>query len=175
MKKINLLLLSLLIFSLSSCANNNTMKKKTKNINIERYLGKWYEIARYDHKFEKGLTGVTANYSMKPNGKIKVINSGYAGNLNGEYKSVEGKAYIPNPDNSGHIKVSFFWIFYADYFVLDIDEKDYNWAIVGSKSNNYLWILCRNPKISDDLYNELIRKIENLGYNSSKLIKVEHK
>jgi len=87
-------------------------------------LGTWYEIARFDHRFERGLVGVTANYSMRTDGKIKVLNSGYKGSLEGKFSDIIGKAKIPKASIPSKFKVSFFWIFYSDYFVLELD-KDY--------------------------------------------------
>ena len=169
------LLLSLLIL-LTSCKGQNSMIDKTvvKNLEIEKYLGLWYEIARYDHKFERGLVGVTANYSMREDGKIKVVNAGYKNTLDGERSEAIGKAKIPNPDVPSKLKVSFFWIFYADYFVLELD-KDYQWAVIGSRSDNYLWILSRTPEMEESIYNDLLNKLKSRGYDVSKLIRVEQK
>ncbi len=160
----------------SSVQSQKSMIDKTvvKELDIEKYLGKWYEIARYDHKFERDLVGVTATYSFRKDGKIKVVNAGYKGSLDGERSEAIGKAKIPNPKISSKLKVSFFWIFYGDYFVLELDE-DYQWAIIGSSSDKYLWILSRKPKIEKELFDELLNKISNRGYDISKLISVEQK
>lgn len=141
-------------------------------LDLERYLGKWYEIARYDHKFERNLVGVSAEYSMRKDGMIKVVNSGYKNSLDGKYSEAIGKAKVPNSKAPAKLKVSFFLFFYGDYFVMDLDEN-YQWAIIGSSSQDYLWILSRKPIIEPSLYDELIRKIEVRGYDSSVLIKVE--
>ncbi len=161
----------------SSCKAQNTMIDKTvvKELDIERYLGTWYEIARYDHKFERGLVGVTANYSLRNDGKIKVLNSGYKNNLNGKFSEAIGKAKIPNPKNEpSKLKVSFFWFFYGDYYVMELDEN-YQWAIIGSSSDEYLWILSRTPQLDDDLYKKLLDKLTDRAYDITKLIKVEQK
>jgi len=162
---------------LFSCSGQKHMidKSVVKELELPRYLGTWYEIARYDHPFERGLVGVTANYSMLPSGKIKVLNSGYKNSLDGEYDEAIGKAKIPDPeDEPAKLKVSFFWIFYADYYVLELDE-DYQWAVIGSKSNKYLWILSRTPQLPSDAYNDLLQRIEQRGYDISALIKVDQK
>ena len=174
MKKIILFTLSLLF--LTACSGQNKMIDKTvvKELNVERYLGKWYEIARYDHSFERGMVGVTAIYSMREDGKIKVVNSGYEGTLDGKKTEAIGKAKIPDPNTPSKLKVSFFWIFYGDYFVLELD-KNYQWAIIGSSSDNYLWILSRTPQMEKQLYDELLEKITKRGYDVGKLIKVEQK
>jgi apolipoprotein D and lipocalin family protein len=167
----------IIIISFVSCKTPKTMVDKTvvKELDIQKYLGTWYEIARYDHSFEKGLVGVTANYSMRDDGKIKVINSGYKNSLNGKFSQAVGKAKVPDPINEpAKLKVSFFLFFYGDYYVMELD-KDYQWALIGSSSDSYLWILSRKPQIEKELYNELLEKLKKRGYNIDKLIKVEQK
>ncbi|TKG94757.1 lipocalin [Puteibacter caeruleilacunae] len=171
------ILISFLIMdnSILGCkrSNNNFDNSVVKRLDINRYLGRWYEIARYDHKFERGLVGVTADYSLRKDGKIKVINSGYRNTLDGSLSQAEGKAKIPDPINHpARLKVSFFLFFYGDYLVLELDE-DYQWAIIGSSSDKYLWILSRTPQISDPLYQKLLTKIQRRGYDTSKLLKIE--
>ena len=139
---------------------------------LQRYLGTWYEIARYDHRFEHGLQGVTATYSMRDDGKIKVLNQGYENTLDGKLNVAEGKAKLT--DEPGKLKVSFFWIFYADYLVMELDEN-YRWALIGSSSDKYLWILSRTPKLEDNVKNLILHKAEKRGYDTSKLIWVEQK
>ena len=175
MKKNITLLLSFLII-ITSCKGQNTMIDKTvvKELDIERYLGEWYEISRYDHRFERGLVGVTATYSYRDDGMIKVVNSGYKKTLTGEKSEAIGKAKVPDLNIPSKLKVSFFWIFYGDYFVLELDEN-YQWAIIGSSSDKYLWILSRTPQIEDTLYNELLNKLTDRGYDVTKLIMVEQK
>jgi lipocalin len=161
----------------SSCKAQNTMidKNVVKELNIERYLGKWYEIARFDHRFERGLVGVTANYSLRDDGKIKVVNSGYKDSLNGKFSQAVGKAKIPNPASEpSKLKVSFFWFYYGDYFVLELDE-DYQWAVIGSSSDKYLWILSRSPQMNDELYQQILKGLTQRGYNVKQLIKVKQK
>jgi lipocalin len=173
-KQINLLLTILII--LNSCKGQESVidNSVVKDLNIDRYLGKWYEIARFDHSFERGLVGVTAHYSMRDDGKIKVVNSGYKESLGGEKSIAIGKAKIPNPNIPSQLKVSFFWIFYGDYFVLELD-KDYEWAIIGSSTDKYLWILSRKAQMDKQLYLELLNKLKARGYDTSKLIKVEQR
>ena len=158
-----------------NCQNKKCSQKPqtVENFEIERYLGTWYELARFDHSFERGLVGVTATYTLRDDGMIKVLNQGYKNSLQGELSQANGKAKIPNMNCPSKLKVSFFWFFYADYYVLELD-KDYQWAIVGSNSNNYLWILSRKPIVDDSLYNLLVQKAQNLGYDINKLIKVKH-
>ncbi len=174
----SLVLFSFILSSLfSSCSSQKQMidNSVVKELDLQKYLGTWYEIARYDHRFERGLVGVTANYSMRPDGKIKVVNSGYENTLDGEYSEAIGKAKIPDPVNEpAKLKVSFFWIFYGDYYVLELDE-DYQWAVIGSSTDKYLWILSRTPQMKPEVYNDLLKRIADRGYDTSELIKVKQK
>ena len=175
MKRIKVLLFLVigLLFTCSIYAQNSMIDKKVvKELDIDRYLGTWYEIARYDHSFERGLVGVTANYSMRKDGKIRVENSGYKETLDGKKSVSVGKAKIPNKDLPSKLKVSFFLFFYGDYYVLELD-KDYNWAVIGSSSDKYLWILSRTPQMDQQLYQDLLKGLTERGYDVSKLIEVE--
>lgn len=149
-------------------------KSTVQEFELKKYLGTWYEIARYDHSFERGLVGVTATYSQKKDGKIKVTNQGYKGSLDGEISKAIGKAKLANSKNPAHLKVSFFLFFYADYYIMELD-KDYQWAIVGSSSDNYLWILSRTPILDDETYQNLIELVNKRAYNTNSLIKVLQK
>jgi len=139
-------------------------KTTVKELDISRYLGTWYEIARFPHSFEKGLVGVTATYSMRPDGKIKVLNQGRKNSLDGELSSAVGKAKIPDPSKPGNLKVSFFWIFYAEYNVLELDPE-YQYALIGSSNEKYLWILSRNPEMDEKTYQMLVEKARLRGYD----------
>lgn len=174
--KNKIVLFFVLSMSLTSCSGQNDRIDKTvvKDFNLEKYLGTWYEIVRYDHRFERGLTGVTATYSLEPDGTIKVLNAGYKDSLQGERSEAIGKAKIPDPDIPSKLKVSFFWIFYADYFVLELDP-DYQWSVVGSKSDDYLWILSRTPQMDQSIYQELLSRLTKRGYDVQQLIQVEQK
>lgn len=140
------------------------------SLDLSRYLGTWYEIARFDHSFERGMDNVTAEYILLEDGRIKVINSGWR---NGKYNVTEGKARWPEPlSNPAHLEVSFFLFFYSDYNVLMIDE-DYQVALVGSGSPKYLWILSRTPSVSDEMLDSVLEDAERRGYDTSRLIWVE--
>src|SRR5512140_370896 len=148
MKTTRLLLIISTLFVLSCYKTNSQMIDKTtvKSLDLNRYLGTWYEIARFPHSFEKNLVGVTATYSLREDGKIKVLNQGYKNTLDGELSKAEGKAKIPDPQKPANLKVSFFWIFYAEYNVLELDEN-YQYAMIGSSSAKYFWILSRTPQM----------------------------
>lgn len=139
------------------------------NVNLERYIGTWYEIARLPHTFENGLDNVTAAYSLKTDGKIEVINNGIK---NGEKSVAKATAWIPDKNCTGKLRVSFFWPFKSEYNIIKLDEENYSFAVVTSSSKNYLWILSREPKISDELYNSLIFFVSSNGFDTSKIIKV---
>ena len=141
-----------------------------KFLNLSRFQGRWYEIARYDHRFEKGMTHVTADYILMKNGQIKVINRGIR---EGKPKEIIGKAKQPDPiQYPGRLKVSFFLWFYADYYILDLDDN-YRYAVIGSSSDKYLWILSRTPQMDTCLYNKILRGIERRGYDLSRLVFVK--
>lgn len=157
----------------SACLANRPVKidnSTVKQLNIQRFMGKWYEIARYNHSFEKGMTHVYTEYSLLDNRKIRVVNRGIK---NGKPKEIIGKGKQPHPtEYPGQLKVSFFLWFYADYYILELD-KDYQYALVGSSSDNYLWILSRTPEMQKAQLNGLLQKIVQRGYDLSKLIFVE--
>jgi len=145
-----------------------------KNVDLERYMGTWYEIGRFLHSFEKDLVGVTATYKLKKNGKVEVLNQGYKNSLDGKLKRAKGFAKVPNPNEPGRLKVYFFWPFGGDYLILDLDEE-YRWALIGSYSLNYLWILSRTPQMPEEEYNRLVEKARSLGYNVSRIERVEQR
>jgi lipocalin len=163
----------LLLLGTSCQSNQKIMDVSTVNeLDLQKYLGTWYEIARYNHKFERGLQGVTATYSMRDDGKIKVLNQGYKNSLEGELSRAVGKAKLT--DEPGKLKVSFFWIFYADYFVMELEEN-YQWALIGSKSDKYLWILSRTPQLDENVKNDILNRAKKRGYDISQLIWVDQK
>lgn len=150
-------------------------KTTVKKLDVKKYMGKWYEIARFDHSFEKHLIGVTAFYTLLDNGKIKVINSGYKNNFKGTFKEAKGKAKMPDPTEPGKLKVSFFLWFYSDYYILELDELHYKYALIGSKSDNFLWILSRTPSLPEKTLNYLLDKAKTRGYDTSRLLWVQQK
>lgn len=142
------------------------------NLDVNRFMGSWYEIARYEHSFEKGMTHVKANYSLLPDGTIRVLNSGIK---NGKKKEIEGKARKKKDSNSNSkLEVSFFLWFYSDYFVFELDDN-YQYAVIGSSSDKYLWILSRTPQLPQSTINDLLIKIKKRGYDTSKLYFVPQK
>ena len=174
--KIFAALISILL--LASCADgpvgNSNVPQPAKIVDLERYLGKWYEIARYDNRFEKGCEAATAEYSKREDGLINVLNKCNKGSVNGPEDKAEGKAKIVEGSNGAKLKVSFFGPFYlGNYWVLDHAE-DYSWSIVGEPSGKYLWILARSSEISAKEKAALLDKAKSLGYDISMLRQVKH-
>lgn len=140
---------------------------------LDKYLGKWYEIARLDHSFERGLSRVTADYSLRSDGGIKVINRGYSEEKN-SWKEAEGKAYFVKTPDIGYLKVSFFGPFYGAYIIFDLDHDNYQYALVSGPDKSYLWLLARSPDIKKDLKDRLIAKAAKLGFDTHKLIYAQY-
>jgi len=147
--------------------------KPVDNFRAEKYLGRWYEIARLDHSFEKGLTRVTADYNLRDDGGLKVINRGYSVKQS-KWKEAEGKAYFVRGSDQGYLKVSFFGPFYGAYIVFDLDHENYQYSLVCGPNKSYLWLLARSPTIKEDIKNALIAKATALGFDTGKLIFVNH-
>ena len=148
------------------CTSRHMEVPVVKDFDLDRYLGRWYEIARITHFFEKGLVDVTADYSYAARG-IKVLNSGIQSKPGGRLKLAVGKAKVAAP---ARLRVSFFLWFYSDYNVLDTDYETY--ALVGGGKSDYLWILSRSKQLDDALYKKLVRKAGELGYQIEKLERV---
>jgi len=144
-----------------------------QNFKLDRYLGKWYEIARLDHSFERGLTRVTADYSLRDDGGVRVLNRGYSAKAN-EWKEAEGKAYFVEGTDQGYLKVSFFGPFYGAYVVFELDHEHYQYALVCGPDKSYLWILSRTPEMKMDVKDKLMARAAALGFDTSKLIFVDH-
>lgn len=163
----SLVIASLLCLAPCSCKGQKIDNSTVKSLDLERYLGSWYEIARFDHSFERGLTRAKAQYSLSPDGTITVTNSGMK---NGKLKTSVGKAKLTK--TAGRLRVSFFGPFYSDYRVMML-SKDYNYALVGSKSSKYLWILSRTPEIPENTLQIILDVASGRGYDTEKLIWVE--
>lgn len=136
---------------------------------IERYLGRWYEIAKYPVSFEKGLVGVTAEYSLRDDGDVRVLNAGLVETFEGRRKEATARAWVPDPERPAELKVSFFWPFRAKYWVIALDPE-YRWSVVGEPSRQYLWILSRTPQLDEATYAAILERIEvELGYDVERL------
>jgi len=140
------------------------------HVDLNRYLGIWYEIARFPHRFQEGCVASRATYTLLEDGKIGVLNQCYKGGLSGDLSSAKGKAWVVDKETNAKLKVSFVWPFTGDYWIIDLGEH-YEYAVVGHPSRTYLWILSRTPEMDGALYNRLLDKLQKQGYDTSKLIK----
>ena len=155
---------------LSGCTGIPAGITPVKPFELSRYLGTWYEIARLDHSFERGLSHIKANYALNTDGTVRVINSGLD-EKTGEPRQVEGKAKFVRGVDEGFLKVSFYGPFYGSYIVFELD--DYQHALVTSYNRDYLWLLARTPAISAEQQEALISKARALGFNTDELIFVD--
>ena len=171
MKRVAILLF---LLGLAGCTSVPEGVTPVTGFESERYLGTWYEIARFDHSFEEGLSRVTATYSKREDGGIRVLNKGYDA-ATGEWDEAEGKAYFVSDETTGHLKVSFFGPFYASYVIAELDKDHYQYSLVTGPDRSYLWILARQPTLSQDVLDELLSKAKSLGYATDEFIWVEHK
>lgn len=160
---------SIVLVVLSGCVAVAPGVVPVNGFELSRYLGKWYEIARLDHSFERNLERVAAEYSLREDGGVRVINSGYS-IKNGKRKVAEGKAYFVSNESTGHLKVSFFGPFYGSYVVFELDKDDYQYAFVTSYNKDYLWLLSRSPTIEPELRAQFLAKARTLGFKTEGLI-----
>ncbi len=161
------------VFLVGGCVGLPQGVHPVSRFELNRYLGTWYEIARLDHSFERGLQRVTAEYFLRDDGGLRVINKGYVV-AEQTWKEAEGKAYFVGPPDQAHLKVSFFGPFYGAYIVFELDRENYQYAFVASYNTSYLWLLSRTPQVSDELVQRFTRRAAELGYATENLIYVEH-
>lgn len=160
-----------LVALLNSCASIPKNAKPVKNFDLDRYLGTWYEIARFDFRFEKDLDNVSAQYSLNKKGNVTVLNSGY-NYKKAEWKKADGLAKFRGNKDVAGLKVSFFGPFYTGYNVVALDES-YQYALIAGKNLDYLWILSRTKSIPEEIKSNYLRIAEEIGYDTSKLIWVK--
>jgi apolipoprotein D and lipocalin family protein len=153
---------------LCGCAANKPPLETVVSVDLQRYLGKWYEIASYPAWFQKGCTAATAEYALLPNGRIRVVNRCRKGDPDGPVKEAEGQAEVVDQQTNAKLKVWFFWPFKGDYWIIDLDEN-YQWAVVGEPSRKYLWILSRTPEMDNALYRQITAELPAKGYDAQKL------
>jgi apolipoprotein D and lipocalin family protein len=169
----NLMALLGMTLMIYSCAGNKQPLETVPYVDLERYLGKWYEIASYPAWFQRGCTASTAEYSLLQDGNIRVINRCRKESPSGSLKEAKGKAEILDPKTNAKLKVWFFWPFKGKYWIIDLD-KDYQWVVVGEPSREYLWILSRTPSMDPDLYRQITEKLPQKGYHPEKLRRTVH-
>jgi apolipoprotein D and lipocalin family protein len=158
---------------LSACTGLPKGTTAVSGFEIDRYLGTWYEIARLDHRFERGLTNVSANYSLRDDGGVRVLNRGFDTNKS-EWNEAIGKAYLVDSPDVGRLKVSFFGPFYGGYNILELDNENYQYALVAGPDRSYLWILARSPDLSETIVQSLVEKAKSLDFPVDELIYVSH-
>ena len=141
------------------------------HVDLKKYLGKWYEIAHLPARFQEGCDDTTATYALSEDGSISVLNECIK---DGKAKQAKGKAKLVDKDSGAKLKVTFFWPFYGDYWIINLG-KDYDYSVVGTPNRKYLWILCRTPKMDDKLYSQLIEFVKSKGFNVNNLIITSHK
>jgi len=161
----------LMLFLLTGCSGTPDGLTPVSGFDGQRYLGTWYEIARLDHSFERGLERVTAHYSLNPDGSIQVINRGYEP-AQQQWQQAEGIAKFVSSPDVGHLKVSFFGPFYGGYNILLLDA-DYQYALVSGPNRDYLWLLARTPALAPTTYDQIIEQARQMGFDTRQLIRVK--
>lgn len=168
MKQFKVILLIFLIMSaFNSCSTSNYPPLDVvDSVDVERYIGKWYEIARLPFKYQEGCSCTTAEYSIIDSTTLRVINKCIK---EGELDDATGKAFVVEGSKNAKLRVQFFWPFRGDYWIIELDKENYSYAVVGTPSRKYLWILSRTAKMDEQLYNSLIEKCKAKGFDISKL------
>jgi len=166
------LLTVLLVALLAGCTGMPDGVEPVEGFEVERYLGRWYEIARLDHSFERGLDGVNANYSLNDDGSVRVLNRGYDVEA-GEWDEAEGVARFVQGPGTGHLKVSFFGPFYGSYVVFELDKSAYQYAFVSGFNRSYLWLLARTPTVDEALRDRFVARAGELGFATEELVWVD--
>ena len=162
-----------MLFFLTACVGVPEGVEPVEGFELNRYLGQWYEIARLDHSFERGLTKVSAEYSLRDDGGLKVVNRGFDQDKN-EWNEAVGKAYFIGESDIGQLKVSFFGPFYGAYNILSLDKEGYQYSLVSGPDRSYLWILARSPKLEQPIVDSLVDEAKQLGFPIGELIYVSH-
>lgn len=160
-----------LVLLLTGCVSIPEGIEPVKDFQAERYLGKWYEIARLDHSFERGMQQVTAEYSLREDGGINVLNRGFIESQQ-EWKEAQGKAYFVEDQHTGYLKVSFFGPFYGAYIIFALDD-DYQYSLVTGPDKSYLWLLSRSPRLPPEQQARLVQQMTELGFATEQLIFVD--
>jgi len=175
-KKLLCLILLLPLFCIGCAAKNGNGMKPLETVtfvDLDRYLGEWYEIARYHHRFQEGCVDSKATYSLRDDGRINVVNECYKKSSD-KLHSVKGKAWVVDKETNARLKVSFFWPFAGDYWIIDLGP-DYEYAVVGHPNRKYLWILSRTPVMDEEVYQAILARLQKQEYDTKKLIRTDQR
>lgn len=159
------------VLMLAGCLGMPETVKPVTGFELDRYLGKWYEIARLDHSFERGLTKVTAEYGLRDDGAVSVLNRGFS-ESDQDWQDAEGKAYFVDSDSEGYLKVSFFGPFYGSYVVFELDHESYQYAFISGPNTKYLWLLSRTPTVEAEVIDKFVAMAKERGFDTDSLIYV---
>ena len=160
----------------AACATTTTERlglpplETVARVDLQRYTGTWYEIAAIPQRFQEGCTGTSASYALRDDGDISVVNRCHQGSLQGELDVAEGRARVVEPSTNAKLEVTFFWPFWGDYWIIELDP-DYRWAAVGHPSRDYLWILSRTPRLDPAVYRDILERLRAKGYPLTRLEK----
>jgi apolipoprotein D and lipocalin family protein len=158
-----------LLLMLAVCCAANPPLNVVDEVDLDRYLGRWYEIASFPQRFQRGCVATTANYTLRDDGRIRVENECRDGSFDGDVRRADGVAWVTDPDESqARLMVQFFWPFRGDYWIIELDSE-YRYSVVGHPSRDYLWILSRTPTMDPSVYETLLRRIEARGYDLERL------
>jgi apolipoprotein D and lipocalin family protein len=170
MKRVSFSLLILFIMTLTNCSTAGDIPKTVHEVDLLKYAGKWYEIAKFPNSFQKNCFCSTAEYTLTDKGYVKVFNECHKGAVGGKLSSITGKAFPVAETNSTKLRVQFFWPFRADYWIVGLAD-DYSWAAVSGPSRKYLWILGRSPRMDDSTYQTILLMLQDNGFDLSHLEK----
>ena len=166
----NAILPVLILATLIGCGANSPPLAVVDSVDIDRYMGLWYEIARYPNWFQNdGCQYTTAQYTLRDDGKVTVLNQCHDRWPDGDRQSIEGTARVVDTTTNAKLKVGFFLFFEGDYWIIDLDDE-YQWALVGEPSRNYLWILSRTPTLDEAVYNDILSRLPEQGYDPNGLV-----
>jgi apolipoprotein D and lipocalin family protein len=171
-------LVALTVSGIGGCIATGPELEVVSDVQLDRYDGKWYEIAKYPVSFERGCSGVTAEYTIRDDGRVTVLNTCLEGSLDGPVRTIEGTARVVNAVEPAKLAVSFFGPFEAPYWVIDLDgespdSEPYQWAVVGDPTRQFLWILSRTPQLDEDIYAGIIARLPDKGYDPARLEPME--
>ncbi|GAA4494018.1 lipocalin family protein [Pseudaeromonas paramecii] len=164
-----LMWIGLWLCGLTGCVGLPEGVTPVRGFDLSRYLGTWHEVARLDHRFERGLSQVTAQYSLRDDGGVRVINRGYDA-ATGSWQQAEGRAYFVQSPDTGYLKVSFFGPFYGSYVVFELEPEHYEYAFVSGPNHDYLWLLARSPQVSEAVRARFVARARELGFATEDLL-----